>query len=54
MRTLILTEALILNLENFPLNAFALPRVSLDSVAHLKVLDDHILVLDGLSECLII
>jgi hypothetical protein len=54
MRTLILTEALILNLENFPLNAFALPRVSLDPITHLEVLDDHILILDGLSECLII
>jgi hypothetical protein len=54
MRTVILTEAFILDLKNFSLDAFALPRVSLDSIAHLKVLDDHVLVLDGLSECLII
>jgi hypothetical protein len=54
MRKLLLTEAFILNLENFSLDAFALPRVSLYSVAHLEVLDDHILILDGLSECLII
>ena len=49
-----LTKTLILYLEDFPLDAFALPTCRLDPVADLEVLDDHVLVLDGLPEGLIV
>jgi hypothetical protein len=49
-----LTKTFILNLEDFSLDAFALPSCSFNSVTDLEVLDDHVLVFDGLPESFII